>query len=255
MVVPRFQLFEFEDQVWFPSLIRGFMTDYLQFVADKFDFYEPLTPTLIGLLERTKTSNIVDLASGSGGGWSKLLPRLNEEKPEVKVTCTDFFPNNSSDSPPSLTYLDRPVDAREVPSDLPGLRTMFLSFHHFRPSDASLILESALRDNQPIFIVEAQKRDISHLIRFALSPLFVLLFTPLIRPFSLSRILFTYLIPIIPVFVWWDGIVSVLRTYRPKELIEMAEKIDMNELYDWEFSEIVNKGVTLLTFSGMPKEK
>ena len=43
----------------------------------------------------------------------------------------------------------------------------------------------------------------------------VLLVTPLIRPFTLSRILWTYLLPLVPLTCWWDGIVSQLRAYTP----------------------------------------
>jgi hypothetical protein len=257
LVVPRCHLFEFEDQGWFPGLIRGYMTDYLQYVADKFDFYRPVTPLLLGLLDRTNQSKIVDLASGSGGGWAKLLPRLKEKKPHITVTCTDLFPKESSrdceESENSLPFFSNdPVDARYVPGELSGMRTMFLSFHHFRPNEAASILSGAVKDNQPIFIVEAQKRDLSHIIRFALSPIFVLLLTPFIRPLRFRRILFTYLIPIIPVFVLWDGIVSVLRTYTLQELNEFSKEIDPEGSFSWEADEITGKGVTLLVFSGVP---
>ncbi|MDG1762690.1 MAG: hypothetical protein P8H38_05490 [Flavobacteriaceae bacterium] len=42
----RLHLFEFEDLQWFPSTIRNYMTDFLQVVSNKFDFYKPITPIL-----------------------------------------------------------------------------------------------------------------------------------------------------------------------------------------------------------------
>ena len=56
---------------------------------------------------------------------------------------------------------------------------------------------------------------------------------PFIRPFRITNILFTYLIPIIPIFVLWDGIVSLLRTYTADVLRKMTQEIDAND-YEWE---------------------
>jgi hypothetical protein len=60
--------------------------------------------------------------------------------------------------------------------------------------------------------------------------------TPLIRPFRWSRLLWTYLVPIIPVVLLFDGVVSCLRTYRPHELREMVEKLSASK-YRWEIGE------------------
>jgi hypothetical protein len=255
MVIPRLFLFEVEDQRWFPSSIRTYMTDYLSYVADRFDFYEPLTRPLEDLLDSTQSDQIVDLAAGSGGGWRLLLPRIKERIPHAKVICTDLFPpGQDSDDPSSASpeFWPQPVDARAVPDDLKGVRTMFLSFHHFKSKDAISILSNAVDKGQPIFIVEAQKRNLSHLIRFALSPLFVVLLTPQIRPFTLQRFIFTYLIPIIPLCVWWDGIVSVLRTFTPDELEGLANKADPSESFHWQVQNIEHQNVSLLVLTGQP---
>jgi hypothetical protein len=61
-------------------------------------------------------------------------------------------------------------------------------------------------------------------------------FTPLIRPFRWSRLLFTYVVPIIPFALLFDGVVSCLRTYRPQELREMIKKLDGIE-YQWAVGE------------------
>ncbi len=61
-------------------------------------------------------------------------------------------------------------------------------------------------------------------------------FTPLIRPFHWSRLLWTYLVPIIPLVLLFDGVVSCLRTYRIQELREMVEKLAGIE-YEWEVGE------------------
>jgi hypothetical protein len=68
---------------------------------------------------------------------------------------------------------------------------------------------------------------------WALTPL---VFTPFIRPFQWSRLLWTYLLPVIPFVLLFDGMVSCLRTYRPLELWQIIEKVVATE-YLWELGE------------------
>jgi hypothetical protein len=58
-----------------------------------------------------------------------------------------------------------------------------------------------------------------------LIPLLVFLLTPLVRPVSWVQILFTYLVPILPVLIFWDGLISQLRTYSVQELEEFTRGI------------------------------
>jgi SAM-dependent methyltransferase len=235
----RFHLFELEDQPWFPAFLRNAMTNYLSFVANAFGLHRLHLPTLRHILKRTGNRRIVDLAAGGGGPWRDLAPRLWKKYPELEITLTDRFPNIGAfqktveDLGTRVDFVSQPVDALDPPADLEGVRTMFLSFHHFRPEEARRILESAVRERRSILIMEAQSRDISHLLQFALSPLGVLLLTPAVRPLRLSQWFFTYLIPILPLAVMWDGVVSVLRTYTPAEMKAMFESIEGHETYYW----------------------
>ena len=63
----RFQLFEIEDQAWFPRRLRNYMTDFLRTVAEKFNLFEPVVPVLRDILAEAGKKRIVDLASGGDG--------------------------------------------------------------------------------------------------------------------------------------------------------------------------------------------
>ena len=89
----RIHLFEFEDLAWFPKNIRNYMTDFLQFTANKFDFYKTIVPILEKGTKASKSNKIIDLASGGGGGWKSLSKHLKSELPGVSVHLTDFYPN------------------------------------------------------------------------------------------------------------------------------------------------------------------
>lgn len=86
-----------------------------------------------------------------------------------------------------------------------------------------------------------------------LSPITVLFTTPFIKPIKIGRLIFTYLLPIVPLFVWWDGIISSLRTYSIKEMNELVKSLDKTEKYDWEINKIKSGPETILYLLGTPK--
>ena len=87
------------------------------------------------------------------------------------------------------------------------------------------------------------------------APLFVFLHTPLIRPFRWTRLLFTYILPVIPLLVMIDGIVSCLRTYTLEELREITASLKGSP-YDWELRKVRSPGspFPVLYAIGCPRE-
>ena len=59
---------------------------------------------------------------------------------------------------------------------------------------------------------------------------------PFIRPFRWSRLIWTYLIPLNPIVLFLDGIVSCLRAYSPLELSELTRELSASG-YIWEIGE------------------
>jgi hypothetical protein len=111
----------------------------------------------------------------------------------------------------------------KVPGELQGFRTMFSSFHHFSPEEARAILQNAVEAGQGIGIFEITRRAPSTIALMFPWAIMLFVFTPLIRPFRWSRLLCTYVVPIIPLVLLFDGVVSCLRTYQPQELREMVK--------------------------------
>lgn len=254
----RFHLFEFEDQPWFPEILRNFGTDFLRFLANKTNMYQPVIPLIGEAFEQCKTEQIIDLASGGGGGMIRINQELMKHYPELKIILTDFYPNldafrHTQKQSDNFLYEDVSVDVRNVPKHLKGLRTQFLSFHHFKPQDARLILQNAVDTHNGIAIFEAQERSIPSLLAMFFSPITVLLTTPMIRPFRWSRILFTYLIPVVPLFVWWDGIVSALRTYAVDEMSELVDSLKNRDQFNWKIGRVKSGPGVILYLIGTPK--
>lgn len=254
----RIHLFELEDQQWFPAPIRNYMTDFLQFISNRFDIYKAIAPMIGDVLERTGNNRIIDMASGGGGGFLKLSEHLKAVKPDLQIVLTDYYPNTAAFKHTAaqsdvFTYYEQSVDARNVPSELKGLRTQFMSMHHFRPEDVVKILQNAVDSGSPIALFEAQERDVKSILSMLFSPISVLLTTPFIRPFRIGRIVFTYLIPIVPVCVLWDGIVSALRTYSVREMQELVSRVKGQENFDWQIGKKKSGPASVPYLIGVPK--
>jgi hypothetical protein len=238
----RVHFVELHEQQWFPSWLRHEITDALQFGLNLLKAYAPIAPLLQDVLDSTGCPSIVDMCSGSGGPWLDLSRKLQPELQFLHLLLTDKYPNLGAvqnvraASENHIAFYPDSVDALKVPGELRGFRTMFTSFHHFRPEEASAILQNAVDAGQSIGIFEITRRaplTIALMVPWALMPF---VFTPLIRPFRWSRLLCTYVIPIIPLVLLFDGVVSCLRTYRPQELREIIKNLSGIE-YQWEVGE------------------
>ena len=254
----RIHLFEFEDLPWFPSFLRNYGTDFLQFLSNITKMYKPIVPLLNELIAKTKQQQIIDLGSGGGGGLLWLNEELKANNKSLKILLTDLYPNipafeYTKSKSNNIDYQESAVDARNVPIELKGIRTQFLSLHHFKTLDAQRILQNAVDAHAPIAIFEGQERSIPSIIAMIFSPISVLLTTPFIRPFKLGRIIFTYLIPIIPLFVLWDGIVSSLRTYSVKEMNNLVEGLENANTYHWDIGKLKSGPGVILYLIGSKK--
>jgi hypothetical protein len=258
MPVPRLHLFELEDFPWFPRTIRDLATDYLYFIETKFALHKPIVPLLRKAIEQSRTVRIVDLCSGGGGPALALFEAFKAEGAAVPFTLTDRYPNLSafrrlsSLHPGGISYIADSVDATNVPRDLLGVRTIFNSFHHFTPEAGRSLLKCAVEAGQPIAIFEIPERALSTILPLLFTPLFVALATPFMRPFQWRRLLWTYLLPLVPLTCWWDGLVSQGRAYTVAELLKLTKGLDE---YAWG-ADRVPLGVTpgnLTYLIGIPK--
>lgn len=245
----RTHLFEIAEQSWCPFAIRSGVTDFLSFSEVLGRYFDPVADRIGDLLLRLDCHSIVDLASGSGGPSIELNRQLNARlSNRIQSTLTDLFPNEDlaailgNDPDLHVHYCTEPVDARQVPTSLQGFRTMFASFHHFRPGDAQIILRDAVENGAGICVAEFTTRDAVNLLLLCLGPIYVFILTPFIRPFRWSRLLFTYLLPIIPFIILFDGVISWLRTYSKEELSAIVQSLEASNV-TWDIGQYRVPGI------------
>lgn len=249
----RLHLFEFNDLEWFPNTWRDMMMDYLHFVETKFEMFKHIAPKLEELIARSSAKNIIDLCSGASGPIIETKKWLEKDSGDaIQVTLTDLYPNlekfeSICAENENVNFLPKPIDATDIPAELKGIRTLFNAFHHFDRKDAQNILTDAAKKGESIAVFEATERSVAGILGMLFTPLIVLLVTPSIKPFKISRLFWTYLVPVIPGAILWDGLVSALRTYSTAELRQMTEEIPVQN-YAWEIGQIPVKGAMNMTF-------
>lgn len=239
----RIHLFEFTDLPRYPQTFRRIQTDYLQFVAALGTGHQYLIPLFKKAMGHARTREIVDLCSGGTGPWIRLKEQFEQAGWSVDILLTDKYPNPqsiqkwSAAARQGIKYLAEPVDAMNVPAHLHGMRTLFEGFHHFKPEQAKAILQDAVEKRVPIGVFEVNLKPPFGIILLLLAPLSTLLsyllMTPFIKPRTLARFFWTYLIPIVPLATCWDGVISLLRVYSTQELVQLTNSLPADQ-YTWE---------------------
>jgi len=238
------------------------MLDFLRFMISKLNAYETALPLLQELLTKTNQTHITDLCSGAGGGIETIQQALSKQMGQtIRVTLSDLYPNLAAyqylqqQSGGRIDFIPGPVDATAVPETITGVRTIFSSFHHFPPTIARRILQDAAANHATIGIFEGAKKSwLEMLLLWLVFPILILLVTPFIRPFKVSRLFFTYIIPLIPLGIIWDGTVSLLRIYTPEHLQQMIQSINAPN-YTWCTGRIGNKpGKHVIYLIGYPTD-
>jgi hypothetical protein len=250
--------FEFHDHPLYPRFLRDLVTDALGAMWSAKLIYSPIAPRLERAIAESGAKRVVDLCSGAGGPWIRFSGELqgNRGAPPA-ILLTDKYPRRGpirqmdGATATRVSFHPEPVDAVDIPAELTGFRTMFSTFHHFGPAEARAILKSAFEQRQGVGIFEAAKRDLRTLATLTVVPLLALWLAPGIRPFRWSRIFWTYCLPVIPLTLWLDGVLSCLRSYSQADLHELISGLE-SESYRWGIGEERGGPVAITYLVGYP---
>lgn len=241
----RVQLFEFEDLPWFPQVVRECMTDFLSYLGQRGRvMYAGFAERLASAMRATGDDTVLDLCSGGGGPAISITGLMREHAgAALRVTLTDLYPHRprlaraANETEGWVEYRNQPVDATAVPASLGGFRLICNAFHHLPPSAARKCLADAVEQRRGIAVVEMVDRTATSLFGVSIGSSAVLALTPFIRPLRWSRFLLTYVLPVVPLCTFWDGIVSCLRAYKTEDLERFVASLPAND-YVWEIGRL-----------------
>ncbi|MGH9686495.1 MAG: hypothetical protein ACRD5K_05320 [Candidatus Acidiferrales bacterium] len=228
----RMEISELHEMPWFPQYLRDLVTDALQSVLSASRLYHPISDRLSRAVGAAGASRVIDLCSGGGGPWLWLHSALRtRESISPEIVLTDKYPNLRAfeharcASHGAISYSAEPVEAAQIPAQLSGFRTIFSSFHHFSPREVIAMLQDAADHRQGFGAFEGARRRVSTMLAVVFVPAAALITAPFIRPFRVSRLFWTYLLPVIPLILFVDGVLSCMRAYSPAEMIELCGRI------------------------------
>jgi hypothetical protein len=267
----RIQLFEFEDFQWFPALFRDSLTKLIRVLLQMMGAGEVLTDLILKVRRTYDFDRIIDIGSGAGGAMPDVIRSINSQPKErpVQLLLTDLYPSGrhigeiEKTGIPGISYHPDPVDALHLDQTPDGLRTMINSFHHMPPKKARKILHKAVETRTPLLIYELTENKIPTLLWWLFLPLslvimivMVIFMTPFVRPLTWQQLVFTYLVPIIPLAYAWDGQASNVRTYAIHDFGELLKGIK-EDGYIWKIGPAEKRnGKTLGYFVlGLPENE
>lgn len=254
--------FEFNGSAKCPDFVRESILEVLGRSIRDAKVYEALAPRFIQFCRDAEVSEVLEFAAGSGESTAIFLDAVlqtGETPPHISISdlypMTEVMIKTCEQYPELLTVIKESVDLRHAP-ETPhhDMRMVLSAFHHFDLEMASKFLLNAQAKGKAVFIAEPFTRSLK-----AFLPLFLHGFTSLARNglFSskdlLLKFFFTFFIPLIPMCLLWDGLISMIRMYDEDAFMDIVDSLPNNGAYQWHYAEVrVPLGGTVSVFTGRP---
>lgn len=238
---------ELEDYSWFPQIFRRYQADYIGSLVKWLSVYRPIVVELEHLIGSSHPQFMQDLCSGSG------IPAIymqHHVKNIPQTMLSDKYSHKAFRDDPQMIYIRQSTDAITL-TPLPRIcYTMYNAFHHFSREEQKELVRKMAESKNPFLFAEILQPGILTLIRIVLaSTILQLLTAPFVKPFSLKRLCFTYIVPVNVLIVLIDGIISVFKSrsanyYRRafKDMANSEFEISVGQYNSWKGGLIFIKG-------------
>lgn len=223
----RARLFEFCDQPWAPSLYHTYLRVYISFFYRIFKYYRLWLAPFADFMRQSGSRRFLECCSGSGEALRLLVGALPDaDATDKRFVMSDLFPlprfvqQINRGGGERFSYHPEPVDVRNIQQQVDSPRIFINAFHHFAPAEAREILRDSVRGGQGLVLMEYCRHAPMAYLSVMLGTLLFMLTVPWVvklRDLPLM-VLGTYVIPVFPCMMLWDGLVSCYRTYTPAQI-------------------------------------
>ena len=215
---------ELEDYPWFPSYLRKMQLEYVGWISVQLKLYRPILKEII----KFPSNQWVDLASGSG--WPALYLQKNASH-QIQYTLSDLYPDSVSNEVKKQVGVERePLNLIDFQPETGKQYSLFNAFHHFSSAQQKQLIKKMKEAKASCIIAEVLEPSLLSFIQVTLAAFIVQPLTAwAIRPFSILRMITTYLIPIQLFTVAWDGWLSVIKSKNINQYKEMLSGLNDNQ--------------------------
>jgi hypothetical protein len=223
----RRQIPQITNTKWFPSFLTRCIYEFMTWFVVKVNASKPFIPVIEEGLKHANRIIVIDKKCGAG--FETVDHLIDGKIKRVKVDADNF-------------------EATEE-----GLYLSVNSFHQFTVKEAKEILAQVSKNRQPIVVVEGNNDSLWQVFGMTvIVPLTVILTAPFVKPFRLERLVFTYLIPLLPSVTFLDGFIALFKLYAPKDLDELTASLN-EENYYWRSGKMDNgRGGKIIFLIGHP---
>lgn len=205
----RKQVFQFSNQKWYPSFLKRDMYEFMTWFVGKVNAAKPFLPVLEEVIGHTQTKTIINIDSKIGAGIETVLPLLPVGTDVINIELDKFTTNKK------------------------GTYTFINSFHQLVEKRAKYYLSQIAESGNSIAVLEGNNDSLWQVVGMTIFvPLTVILSAPFVQPFRFTRLIFTYLIPILPLITMLDGFLALFMLYNPADLDELVSTIPVKN-YTW----------------------
>lgn len=203
------------------------------------------------LAEDLSSYTYIDFCAGGGGPTPSIERTINNylkahSRPQVDFVLSDLHPNINAwekvaRQSPRITYEPQSIDASNAPKRFVErgdgkkvMRLFNLAFHHFDDPLAKNILRDTVKTSEGFAIFELQERDLASFITVTLMGIGIMLTAPYWawKWRSPAALFYSWVIPIVPFVLVFDGYISAMRT-RTADEVEALLRDCGTDTSDW----------------------
>lgn len=205
----RKQIKQIINTPWCPDFFKTLVAEFLSWFVVKVNATQPFIPVIDEITDKTQMKKIINIEFNTGAGIETVQPYLKED----------------------ITVISIP--AEKIDTSEKGVYLFVNSFHQLNSAEAGTILQNIADGGNPVVVVEGNNDSLWQIVGMTVFvPLTVLLTAFFVKPFRISRIIFTYVLPILPIIIVIDGCLALLKLYSPDDLLELTSSIK-TENYEW----------------------
>ncbi len=233
------RLFEFGDLDVIPDYYHVYLRNYLTFFYKLFGYYKLWVPAFSEFIREVDSRKFMECCSGAGEALKLVASELDKKEFEdIEFLLSDIKPhpefvkkiNQSNDL--SFRYIDKAIDVTKIEDDFNYPKIFINSFHHLSVEQVEKIFKVNFDQGNEIIVMEYVRNTLMGYLSMLMGPIIVFLTLPFVvrlKHLPLMAI-FTYLIPLFPLMMLWDGCVSCLHEYSEKKLTQIVRRLNYSNV-------------------------